>query len=189
MVGKTFIDMCAARLTGCKETHIVSRCTLAFVNSWLTKSTLPFIWDDPTVAEDVSQVAADVHNGCVRRKSTDQSTKTPLTGCMVNANFDFNNFMKIIEQTSPVSFILKNQLDGTTTKAHAEQIRLAKLDWEIPNNNQGRALRKAVYVVPIVSQSEDSSDDESIDSDTPLNQIAKSIKKAGKILMKKMIYH
>ncbi|CAG2206276.1 unnamed protein product [Mytilus edulis] len=48
------------------------RCTLAFVNSWLTKSTLPFIWDDPTTAEDVSQVAVDVSNGCVRGKSTDQ---------------------------------------------------------------------------------------------------------------------
>ncbi|CAG2210149.1 unnamed protein product [Mytilus edulis] len=44
-------------LPGCKETHIASRYTLAFVNSWLTKSTLPFIWDDPTTAEDVSQVA------------------------------------------------------------------------------------------------------------------------------------
>ncbi|CAC5403541.1 unnamed protein product [Mytilus coruscus] len=60
------------------------------------------------------------------------------------------------------------KLDGTTTKAHAEQIRLAKLDWEIPNNNQGKALRKAAYVVPVESQSEDSSDDESIDSDTPM---------------------
>ncbi|VDI77279.1 Hypothetical predicted protein [Mytilus galloprovincialis] len=69
-------------------------CTLAFVNSWLTKSTLPFIWDDPTTAEDVSQVAVDVYNGCVRGKSTDQSTKTLLTGCMMTANFDLNNFMK-----------------------------------------------------------------------------------------------
>ncbi|CAC5397875.1 unnamed protein product [Mytilus coruscus] len=86
-------------------------------------------------------------------------------------------YYRIIEQTSPVSFILKNQLDGTTTKAHAEQIRLAKLDWEIPNNNQGKALRKAAYVVPVESQSEDSSDDESIDSDTPLNQISKRYKK------------
>ncbi|VDI41051.1 Hypothetical predicted protein [Mytilus galloprovincialis] len=71
----------------------------------------------------------------------------------------------------------ENSLDGTTTKVHAEQIRLAKLDWEIPNNNQSRALRKAAYVVPIESQSEGSSDDESIDSDTPLNQIAKRYKK------------
>ncbi|CAC5412411.1 unnamed protein product [Mytilus coruscus] len=86
-------------------------------------------------------------------------------------------YYRIIEQSSPVSFILKNQLDGTTTKAHAEQIRLAELDWEIPNNNQGKALRKAAYVVPVESQSEDSSDDESIDSNTPLNQIAKRYKK------------
>ncbi|CAC5415498.1 unnamed protein product [Mytilus coruscus] len=84
---------------------------------------------------------------------------------------------RIIEQTSPVSFNLKNQLDGTTTKAHAEQIRLAKLDWEIPNNNQGKTLRKAAYVVPVESQSEDSSQDDSIDSDTPLSQIAKRYKK------------
>ncbi|CAG2257257.1 unnamed protein product [Mytilus edulis] len=42
---------------------------------------------------------------------------------------------------------------------------------------QAKALRKAAYVVPIESQSEDSSDDESIDSDTPLNQIAKRYKK------------
>ncbi|CAC5412397.1 unnamed protein product [Mytilus coruscus] len=86
-------------------------------------------------------------------------------------------YYRIIEQTLPVSFILKNQLDGTTTKAHAEQIRLAKLDWKIPNNNQGIALRKAAYVVPVESQSEDFSDDDSIDSDTPLNQIAKRYKK------------
>ncbi|CAC5412417.1 unnamed protein product [Mytilus coruscus] len=89
----------------------------------------------------------------------------------------WTSYYRIIEQTSPVSFILKNQLDGIATKAHAEQIRLAKLDWEIPNNNQGKALRKAAYVVPVESQSEDSSDDESIDSDTPLNQIAKRYKK------------
>ncbi|CAG2217132.1 unnamed protein product [Mytilus edulis] len=90
MVGKTLIAMCAAWLTGCKETHIASRCTLAFVNSWLTKSTLPFIWDDPTTAEDVSQVAVDVYTWQINRPVY----QTPLTGCMVTANFDLNYFMK-----------------------------------------------------------------------------------------------
>ena len=33
----------------------------------------------------------------------------------------------IIEKTSPVSFHLKNQLDGSITKAYAENIRLANI--------------------------------------------------------------
>ena len=48
-------------------------------------------------------------------------------------------YYRIIEQTSPVSFKLKNQLDGTVTKAHAEHIRLANVvDWEIPKDKKGR---------------------------------------------------
>ena len=58
-------------------------------------------------------------------------------------------FYRIIEQISPVTFKIKNQLDGKVTKAHKELLRLAKLDqWEIPRNDQGRPLRKAAYVVP-----------------------------------------
>lgn len=44
-------------------------------------------------------------------------------------------YYRIIEQTGPVSFIVKNQLNGTTTKAHARHLHHAKLDeWEIPQN-------------------------------------------------------
>ena len=32
-------------------------------------------------------------------------------------------YFRIIEKTSDVTFLIKNQLDGTTTKAHAEQLR------------------------------------------------------------------
>ena len=37
-------------------------------------------------------------------------------------------YYRIIEKTSPVSFHLKNQLDGSVTKAHAENIRFANID-------------------------------------------------------------
>jgi hypothetical protein len=64
-------------------------------------------------------------------------------------------FYRIIEQISPVTFRIKNQLDGKVTKAHKELLRLAKLDeWEIPKNDQGRPLRKAAYVVPPESESD-----------------------------------
>ena len=45
---------------------------------------------------------------------------------------------QIIEKTTPVKFHIKNQLDGTVTKTHAEHIRLANQDdsnqddWELP---------------------------------------------------------
>ena len=52
-------------------------------------------------------------------------------------------YYRIIEQTSHVSFKLKNQLDGTVTKAHAEHMRLAHLrDWEIPKDKKGRPKRR-----------------------------------------------
>lgn len=82
-------------------------------------------------------------------------------------------YYRIIEQTSPVSFIIKNQLDGTTTKAHAEHLRLAKIDeWELPQTPNARKLRKAAYVVPPESSSEENSERES-DEELPLIKIAK----------------
>ena len=64
-------------------------------------------------------------------------------------------YFRIIAQKSPVSFIIKSQLDGVTTKAHAEQLRLAKIDeWEIPKTDGGRRLRRAAYAVPPESESE-----------------------------------
>lgn len=71
-------------------------------------------------------------------------------------------YYRIIEQTGPVSFIVKNQLNGTTTKAHARHLHHAKLDeWEIPQNLGGRVLRQTQYVVPPENVSEEeNSDDE-----------------------------
>jgi len=40
---------------------------------------------------------------------------------------------RIVEQNGSVSFRVKNQLTGTTTKAHARHLRMANLEkWTIP---------------------------------------------------------
>ena len=84
-------------------------------------------------------------------------------------------YYRIIKQTSPVSFIIKNQLDGSTTKSHANHLRLANVDeWVIPTDKLGRKLRKTQYVV----SPEHSSSDNEISTDTeednePLIKIAK----------------
>ncbi|VDI37072.1 Hypothetical predicted protein [Mytilus galloprovincialis] len=78
-------------------------------------------------------------------------------------------YYRIIEQTSPVSYKLKNQLTNKTTKAHARHIRLANLEWDIPKENLGKTLRKSVYVVP----PNDSDDDESSDVETSKAKMTK----------------
>lgn len=47
-------------------------------------------------------------------------------------------YYRVIEQASPVTFVIRNQLDGVTTKVHAKHLRLAKKSWKIPR----RPLRK-----------------------------------------------
>ena len=45
-----------------------------------------------------------------------------------------------------------NQLDGSVTKAHAENIRLANIDnWEIPKDRKGRLTRRASFVTQLSS--------------------------------------
>ena len=78
-------------------------------------------------------------------------------------------YYRIIEQTSPVSYKLKNQLTNKTTKAHARHIRPANLEWDIPKENLGKPLRKSVYVVP----PNDSDDDESSDVETSKAKMTK----------------
>ena len=45
--------------------HVPDRCTLTFVTSWLTTSRPPFVWDDPTSSDEVSQLVIDIGNGAV----------------------------------------------------------------------------------------------------------------------------
>ena len=69
-------------------------------------------------------------------------------------------YYRIIEQTSPVTFIIKHTLDGSTTKVHAEHLRYADLDeWEIPKDQTGKRLRPAQYVVPPLDPSSESKSD------------------------------
>ncbi|CAC5377435.1 unnamed protein product [Mytilus coruscus] len=58
-------------------------------------------------------------------------------------------YYRIIEKTSPVTFVLKNQLDGSVArKVHLEHFKKVKIDeWVIPTNIEGRQLRKTNYVV------------------------------------------
>jgi hypothetical protein len=81
-------------------------------------------------------------------------------------------YYRIIDQTSPVNFMIKNQLTGKTTKAHAEQIRLASLEWEIPKQAHKQNMRNATMAVPVETDSDIKSSSES-DDDTPLAKIAK----------------
>ncbi|CAC5398014.1 unnamed protein product [Mytilus coruscus] len=58
-------------------------------------------------------------------------------------------FYRIIEQRSPVSFIVKNQLTGSTTKVHAQHLKPAPVEtWDIPKSNENKKLRKSRFVVP-----------------------------------------
>ena len=85
-------------------------------------------------------------------------------------------YYRIIEKTGPASYVIKNQLDGSTSRVHAEMLRAANIDeWVIPTSTDGRPLRKTAYVIP----PEDSSDEESSDTDQegPYEKLAKKYQK------------
>ncbi|KAK3083458.1 hypothetical protein FSP39_023123 [Pinctada imbricata] len=76
-------------------------------------------------------------------------------------------YFRIIDQTGPLSFIVKNQLDGNTTKAHARHLRPSKIDeWKIPRDSEGNLLRKTTYVIP--PEQSDSDDDEPVPQDVAI---------------------
>ena len=86
-------------------------------------------------------------------------------------------YYRIIKQTTPVNFVVKNQLDGSTEKVHAEQIRLANIDeWPAPQIETEKPRRKAAFVVPPSDSSSESSD-ESSNQETPHERIAKHYRK------------
>jgi hypothetical protein len=59
-------------------------------------------------------------------------------------------YYRFIKQTGPISFIVKDQLTGTTTKCQGRQLRVADLtQWPDFNQQEAeRPIRKANYVVP-----------------------------------------
>lgn len=75
-------------------------------------------------------------------------------------------YYRITEQKGPVSFVIKDQLMGATTKCHARQLRLADISHWPLSFSQGsakdsRTLRRNNYVVPPEKES-DSSEEEDI---------------------------
>ena len=105
-------------------------------------------------------------------------------------------YYRIIEQKSPLTYIIKNQLDNSTIKVHADQIRHANInEWPISNTNMGRPIRKAnlafaetsesdsdlsksIQGLPIITrqtrQIRDNSDEE---EDIPLAELQKHLRK------------
>ena len=77
-------------------------------------------------------------------------------------DIDDNTFEAgVIEQTSPVTFVIENQLNGKTIKAHAGHLKLTKIhDWEIPLTVTGKPQQKANFVV--APKSDDSEETEGL---------------------------
>ena len=85
-------------------------------------------------------------------------------------------YYSIIEKTEPASYVIKNQLDGSTSRVHAEMLRAANIDeWVIQTSTDGRPLRKTAYVIP----PEESSNEESSDTkqEGPYEKLAKKYQK------------
>jgi transposase InsO family protein/predicted aspartyl protease len=73
-------------------------------------------------------------------------------------------YYRIIEQTGPVSFIVKNQLNGTTTKTHARHIRPANIaEWPTPTPSGERLLRKSNYVIPPEESDDEETEETALD--------------------------
>lgn len=91
---------------------------------------------------------------------------------------------RIIEQTGPVTYVVRNQLNGNIQKVHADHLKLADLrDWPMPTSRSN--MRKTKYVVaPEDTEQEDSETEmymtaEEYDSedDIPLAELRKLLQK------------
>ena len=76
-------------------------------------------------------------------------------------------YYTIYKQTGPVSFIVRSQLNGTTTKCHCKDLKPAPVhEWSIPEPiSEDRGKRKGYYAVaPSEPESTDSIDSEISDN-------------------------
>ena len=65
-------------------------------------------------------------------------------------------FHRIIAKRGPSSYLIQNQLDGSTIKAHAVDLNPVNLEeWDIPCTKDGRSMRRALYAIPPEKSSED----------------------------------
>ena len=82
-------------------------------------------------------------------------------------------YNRVIEKTSPVKYVIRNQLDGVVVKTHAEHLRIAKIEnWDIPPDDSSKPYRMAAYVVPPQESSEKGSSSES-EGGNPLSTVTK----------------
>ncbi len=77
---------------------------------------------------------------------------------------------RIVRQTSPVTFEIRNQITSDLIKAHANQLRIAKLDWSTPKESSPKPFRKAQYVIPPESSSDSESDSAQTEHDKQFSQ-------------------
>ena len=62
-----------------------------------TKSTFPFVWDDPAKELEVKILAGDLGNGSLRGTAgvlNEEDEKIPMTGCLITANFNLQETEK-----------------------------------------------------------------------------------------------
>ena len=102
-----------------------------------------------------------------------QQCKSKLQGRLCPYN-------QITEKIIPVIFHIKNQLQGTITKPHAEHTRLANSEeWRLPKDKKNRPLHKARQAAPISSSP---SDDMSADREAPLSKTVQKCRKQTETL-------
>ena len=81
-------------------------------------------------------------------------------------------YYRILEKRGPVTYVIKNQLNGSTCKVHAEMLRLANIeDWQISKDENDKRLRDAAYVIP--PEPSDSGSDSDPEMNLPLAKLAK----------------
>ena len=88
-------------------------------------------------------------------------------------------YYRVVEKTGPVSYIIKNQLDGSLSRVYAGDLMLANIDdWQVLKDKDSRKLRDAAYVVPpSASESETESDSDS-EENLPIAKLVKKYKQA-----------
>ena len=81
-------------------------------------------------------------------------------------------YYRILEKRGLVTYVIKNQLNGSTCKVHAEMLRLANIeDWQISKDENDKRLRDAAYVIP--PEPSDSDFDSDPEMNLPLAKLAK----------------
>jgi hypothetical protein len=83
-------------------------------------------------------------------------------------------YYRIVKQKSPLTYTIRNQLDGQTKETHARHLRLANLEWKVSKPEDQRRARRAKYVIS--PPSSDSSDLDQGVTD-PLVKLAKRQRK------------